>query len=118
MSRALLPLFWTNLDNVVAQAGSNSISLYLTLSEGRFDWLTNSAMANAYETNCLIPLIQRYKGSSNVFGIDLMNEIDALGGRSGHGQSLDFQRRVLGAGARLTSPTLRLRSTAPIPTGW
>jgi hypothetical protein len=69
--------FWTNLDNAVSLAGSNSISLYLTLSEGRFDWLTNSAMANAYKTNCLIPLIQRYKGDNRVFGIDLMNEIDA-----------------------------------------
>ena len=69
--------FWTNLDNVVSLAGSNGISLYLTLSEGRFDWLTNSAMANAYKTNCLIPLVQRYQGSSNVFAIDLMNEIDA-----------------------------------------
>ena len=70
-------LFWTNLDNVVSLAGSNGISLYLTLSEGRFDWLTNSAMVNAYKTNGLIPMIQRYKGSTNVFGIDLMNEIDA-----------------------------------------
>jgi hypothetical protein len=68
--------FWTNLDNVVSVAGSNGISLYLTLSEGRFDWLTNTAMANAYKTNCLIPLSQRYQGSTNVFGIDLMNEID------------------------------------------
>jgi hypothetical protein len=69
--------FWTNLDNVVSLAGNNDISLYLTLNEGRSDWLTNRAMANAYKTNCLIPLIQRYKGSSKVFGIDLMNEIDA-----------------------------------------
>ena len=67
---------WTNLDNLLSIAGSNGISLYLTLSEGRFDWLTNTAMANAYKTNCLIPLIQRYKGSTNVFGIDLMNELD------------------------------------------
>ena len=70
-------LFWTNLDNVVSLAGNNGISLYLTLSEGRFDWLTNSAMANAYKTNCLLPLIQRYKGNNRVFGIDLMNELDA-----------------------------------------
>ena len=69
--------FWTNLDNVVSLAGNNGISLYLTLNEGRSDWLTNPAMANAYKTNCLIPLIQRYKGSTKVFGIDLMNEIDA-----------------------------------------
>ena len=69
--------FWTNLDNLLSIARTNGISLYLTLSEGRFDWLTNSAMANAYKTNCLIPLIQRYKGSTNIFGIDLMNELDA-----------------------------------------
>ena len=69
-------LFWTNLDNLLYLAGSNGISLYLNLSEGRADWLTNPAMANAYKTNCLIPLVQRYKGSTNVFGIDLMNEID------------------------------------------
>ena len=71
------PLLWTNLDNLLSLAGSNGISLYLTLSEGRADWLTNSAMANAYKTNCLIPLIQRYRGSTNIFAIDLMNEIDA-----------------------------------------
>jgi len=71
------PLLWTNLDNLLSLAGSNGISLYLTLSEGRADWLTNTTMANAYKTNCLIPLIQRYKGSTNVFAIDLMNEIDA-----------------------------------------
>jgi hypothetical protein len=70
------PLLWTNLDNLLSLAGSNDISLYLTLSEGRADWLTNSAMANAYKTNCLVPLIQRYRGSTNIFGIDLMNEID------------------------------------------
>jgi hypothetical protein len=69
--------FWTNLDNVVSLAGSNGITLYLTLSEGRFDWLTNSAMASAYKNNCLIPLVQRYKGNNKVFAIDLMNEIDA-----------------------------------------
>jgi hypothetical protein len=69
-------LLWTNLDNLLSIAGSNGISLYLTLSEGRADWLTNSAMANAYKTNCLVPLIQRYQGSTNIFGIDLMNELD------------------------------------------
>jgi hypothetical protein len=69
-------LLWSNLDNLVFLAGSNDISLYLTLSEGRSDWLTNLGMANAYKTNCLIPLIQRYKGSTNIFGIDLMNELD------------------------------------------
>ena len=69
--------FWTNLDNLLSIAGSNGISLYLTLNNGRSDWLTNTAMANAYKTNCVIPLIQRYKGSTNIFGIDLMNELDA-----------------------------------------
>jgi len=68
--------FWTNLDNIVYLASSNGISLYLTLSEGRADWLTNPALANAYKTNCLIPLVRRYQGNTNVFGIDLMNEID------------------------------------------
>jgi hypothetical protein len=33
-------------------------------------------MANAYKTNCLVEMIQRYKGNPGVFGIDLMNEID------------------------------------------
>jgi len=70
-------LFWTNMDNIVSLAGSNGLSLYLTLNEGRADWLTSPAMANAYKTNCLIPLVQRYKGNSRVFGLDLMNEIDA-----------------------------------------
>ena len=71
-------LFWTNLDNLVSLASTNGISLYLTLNEGRADWLTNSAMANAYKTNCLTPLIQRYKGNKGVFAIDLMNEIDGV----------------------------------------
>jgi len=68
--------FWTNLDTIVSLAASNSITLYLTLNEGRTDWLTNTAMANAYKTNCLVEMIQRYKGNPGVFGIDLMNEID------------------------------------------
>jgi hypothetical protein len=76
MVTGVTALLWTNLDNLLSIAGSNGISLYLTLSEGRADWLTNSAMANAYKTNCLIPLVQRYKGSTNVFGLDLMNELD------------------------------------------
>jgi hypothetical protein len=75
-------LFWTNLDNVVSLAGSNGISLYLTLNEGRADWLYTNAMANAYKTNCLIPLIQRYKGNPGIFAIDLMNEIDGVVGGS------------------------------------
>jgi hypothetical protein len=70
------PQLWTNLDNLLYLAGSNGISLYLTLNEGRSDWLMNMGMANAYKTNCLIPLIQRYQGSTNIFGIDLMNELD------------------------------------------
>lgn len=72
----VIPQFWTNLDNIVYLAGSNGISLYLNLSEGRADWLTNPGMANAYKTNCLIPLVRRYQGNTNVFGLDLMNEID------------------------------------------
>ena len=75
-------LFWTNLDNVVSLASHNAISLYLTLNEGRADWLYTNAMANAYKTNCLIPMIQRYKGNQGVFAIDLMNEIDGVVGGS------------------------------------
>ena len=70
-------LFWSNLDDIVSLAAKNSIRLYLTLSDGRVDWLTNSALANAYKTNCLTAMVKRYQGNQAVFGIDLMNEIDA-----------------------------------------
>ena len=78
-------LFWTNLDNTVSLAITNGIGLYLTLNNGRADWLYTNAMANAYTTNCLIPMIQRYKGNKGVFAIDLMNEIDGVvGGTNGN----------------------------------
>jgi hypothetical protein len=69
-------LFWSNLDDIVSLAGNNGVSLYLTLNDGRVDWLTNTAMAAAYMNICLVPMIERYKGNNAVFGIDLMNEID------------------------------------------
>ena len=52
-------LFWSNLDDIVSLAAKNSIRLYLTLSDGRVDWLTNSALANAYKTNCLTAMVKR-----------------------------------------------------------
>ena len=75
-------LFWTNMDDVVSLAITNGICLYLTLNEGRADWLYTNAMANAYKTNCLMPMIQRLKGNPGVFAIDLMNEIDGVVGGS------------------------------------
>ena len=74
--------FWNNLDDMVAKAGQNGIGLYLTLNNGRADWLYTNAMANAYKTHCLIPMINRYKGNNGVFAIDLMNEIDGVVGGS------------------------------------
>jgi hypothetical protein len=68
---------WTsNFANMVQLAATNSIRLYVTLNNGREDWLENPAQAASYLTNALIPLINTYKGNTNIFAIDLMNEID------------------------------------------
>ena len=70
---------WTvNFANMVHLASINGIQLYVTLNNGRYDWLTNSAQAASYLTNALIPLITTYKGNTNIFAIDLMNEIDGV----------------------------------------
>jgi hypothetical protein len=63
---------------MVHLASINGIQLYVTLNNGRYDWLTNSAQAASYLTNALIPLITTYKGNTNIFAIDLMNEIDGV----------------------------------------
>ena len=75
-------LCWANLDNCVQLAGNNGVKLYITLNNGRADWLNNPSQANAYKNNALIPLVQRYKGNGNIFAIDLMNEIDGVVGGS------------------------------------
>jgi hypothetical protein len=78
-------LFWANLDSTVALAGNNGISLYITLNNGRADFLTDSTKLNAYINNALKPMIQRYKGDTRVFAIDAMNEIDGtVGGPDGN----------------------------------
>ncbi|MEO7718885.1 MAG: RICIN domain-containing protein [Capsulimonas sp.] len=78
-------LFWTNLDDTVRLAGNNGIKLYLTLNNGRADFLTNGALLNNYINNALKPLIQRYKGDSRIWAIDAMNEIDGVvGGPDGN----------------------------------
>jgi PKD repeat protein len=70
---------WTaNFANMVQLAANNRIQLYVTLNDGRSDWLENPAQAGAYLTNALIPLINTYKGNTNIFAIDLMNEIDGV----------------------------------------
>jgi hypothetical protein len=61
---------------MVQLAANNGIQLYVTLNNGREDWLENPAQAASYLTNALIPLINTYKGNTNIFAIDLMNEID------------------------------------------
>ena len=78
-------LFWTNMDNCVQLAANNGIGLYVCLNNGRSDWLENPAQADAYKTNALIPMIQRYKGNKGIFAIDLMNEIEgAIAGNTGN----------------------------------
>jgi hypothetical protein len=70
---------WTaNFANMVQLAANNGIQLYVTLNNGRADWLENPAQAASYLTNALIPLINTYKGNTNIFAIDLMNEIDGV----------------------------------------
>jgi hypothetical protein len=65
-----------NFADMVQLAADNGIQLYVTLNNGREDWLENPAQAGAYLTNALIPLVQAYKGNTNIFALDLMNEID------------------------------------------
>jgi len=70
---------WTaNFADMVRLAANHGIQLYVTLNNGRADWLENPAQAGAYLTNALIPLIQTYKGNTNIFALDLMNEIDGV----------------------------------------
>jgi hypothetical protein len=72
------PTWTANFANMVQLAANNDIQLYVTLNNGRYDWLKNSAQAASYLTNALIPLITTYKGNTNIFAIDLMNEIDGV----------------------------------------
>jgi hypothetical protein len=67
-----------NFTDLVQLAAQNGIRLYVTLNNGREDWLVNPAQAGSYLTNALIPLINTYKGNTNIFAIDLMNEIEAV----------------------------------------
>ncbi len=79
------PLFWENMDDCVQQAANTGVKLYVTLNNGRSDWLENPVQAGAYMNNALIPMIQRYKGNPAVFAIDLMNEIEgAIAGSTGN----------------------------------
>jgi hypothetical protein len=68
--------FTANFANMVQLAANNNIQLYVTLNNGRADWLENPAQAASYLNNALIPLIKTYKGNTTIFAIDLMNEID------------------------------------------
>jgi hypothetical protein len=72
------PVWTANFANMAQLAGANQIQLYLTLNNGRADWLENPAQATAYLSNALIPLVTTYKGNTNIFAIDLMNEIDGV----------------------------------------
>ena len=77
--------FWSNLDNAVQLAQKNDIALYLTINNGREDWLENPAQVQSFITNALIPLIDRYKSNPGVWAIDAMNEIDGtIAGDSGN----------------------------------
>ena len=81
----LQALFLANLDNIVALAATNGISMYLTLANS-YDsdgsdgsaLVTDSALQGSYITNAIIPIVTRYKGNTNIFGFDVMNEIDSL----------------------------------------
>jgi hypothetical protein len=72
------PTWTSNFANMIQLAANNQIQLYVTLNNGRYDWLQNPAQAAAYLTNALIPMITTYKGNTNIFAIDLMNEIDGV----------------------------------------
>jgi len=68
----------SNFANMVQLAANNHIQLYITLNNGRADWLEKTSQAAAYLNNALIPLVKQYKGNSSIFAIDLMNEIDGV----------------------------------------
>lgn len=114
--------FWTNLDNTVQLAGNNGIALYLTLNNGRADLQENSTLLNNFIYNAVVPLVNRYKGNSNVFAIDAMNEIDGtVAGSTGNytntgstwSQAQSYIRTV--AAAIHSADPGRLVSTS---TGW
>lgn len=66
----------TNFADMMRLAGNNGIQLYVTINNGRADWLENTSQAASYLNNALLPLIRQYKGDSRIFAIDVMNEID------------------------------------------
>jgi hypothetical protein len=68
--------FNANFANMMQLAANNGIQLYITLNNGREDWLENPAQAAAYLNNALLPLVNTYRGNNTIFAIDLMNEID------------------------------------------
>jgi len=114
--------FWSNLDNAVQLAKNNDIALYLTINNGREDWLENPAQVQSFITNALIPLVNRYKGNSGVWAIDAMNEIDGtIAGNSGNytstgatwAQAQAYMKTV--AAAIHNADSNRLVSTS---TGW
>jgi len=89
------PIFLSNLDDTVALAASNGISLYLTLLNTAGDWqdsnlqsfygseskhfygyITNSLQQGMYLSNAVIPLAKHYQGNTNIFAFDADNEID------------------------------------------
>jgi len=74
----LQSLFLTNLDNIVKIAGTNGVSLYLTLNQGDSDWVLNPTRQASYIKYAVTPLATRYKGNPNLFGFDVMNEIDGV----------------------------------------
>jgi len=81
----LQPLFLNNLDNILQLAGANGIQMYLTLANS-YDGdgsdgpalVTDTQLRGSYITNAIIPLAMRYRGNTNIFAFDVMNEIDAL----------------------------------------
>lgn len=70
--------FLANLDDVVRLAQNNGMRLYLTLNGGDIDWVNNTARRDSYINNAVKPLINRYRGNSIIFAIDIMNEIESV----------------------------------------
>lgn len=105
------PTFVTNLDDLVARAGSVGITIYMTLNGGDSDWVTDVAKQTSYLENAVKPMAARYQGSAAIFAYDVMNEIESVvGGPDGNwgvGATWDQAR------AYITAASAAIRSVDP-----
>jgi len=115
-------LWSSNFANMVQLAANNQIQLYITLNNGRADWLENTSQAAAYLNNALIPLVKQYKGNTTIFAIErdrrhrpgIAGELHHHGRHVGAGAELHQDLRVGGARRRLEPEGHVLHRLAPM----